>query len=814
MSGGVDIRSGAGLVAKSNVFINNSISLNFAGSTSYPYSAVVVGNQFYTTPSGLLYPALGMKGMYGIRVKDCVYLNVGDASVAANGNTFDNLRCGIKIEVMANSPILFNVFNGSFTNITGMTGTTLNDDRGACIHAVNFNQMNSLIPTVLNVSSVGGINNASFGQSEKGIVVDNFSANVTEVKMSDVFFGFTSSGNYYQQTVTGCTMDDVFYGVYSNGQLTANNDFSNNTISTKAISTVQTLGTFSSNITEGIRVDFPSTTPPPPLPGLTCDVQINSNMINVRSLRGIGIDTRFVQEPLSIRRNAISMNPPSSVLTLTTVQNGWYSGIYAQSATNATIERNRISGDQINSFAYSNNLNIIPLQTTDVGIPTGIHLLSFGSTSKLRCNSVSFMRYGILGRGLCGPVSVPNYNLSGNVVEKVGVGLFARQTLANGTLWGGNIGGGPSAIDNENVFIGPASDYVQVNPGVPVKVYVQVLAGQPCFLPGKTIRTDNITPGESISNSFNCEYVAISSVLNSFSCLSVPLRTTTAEGDSGVVNSNTGNGNAPVADENEVLAQELEARIHHLPNSGQASGAIWYEVKQIYQQIDDHQQVLSYSPLADSFYTALQGSDVARIREAERAYFGVMEAGATQDSTAYANAVANVFTRIADIIGVNTYAQNEKKILGYLAMIQCYGRDTLSNTDRLSINSLATSCILGAGPAVYNARYLYGLYHGPSFFDDDEICSPGVNARYSSIETNYQVYPNPAMDVVNIVRAGGEANDGQFEMRNITGTLVRSLRLVDNTQQISLEGLTPGLYFYQIFESGKMANNGKLIIKN
>lgn len=803
MSRGIQIRNDALLICEDNQFVNNEYSIFFSNCLSNSYNGTVKRNQFYSTPAGQIAPHLGDRGRYGIFMQNTVSITIGDWSIAANGNSFDDLSTGIKIEQYTVNVSGNAIGSCSFNSIDGtLANDVFADDVGSCIHAVGNN-------STLNVVRIAGdlatANSSYFQNSNKGVVMDNFSGDVAGVSMENVFYGFSSQGKNYRRVVKACGMNNVFIGIYSMGQLGKNSSFTENYIATYntvgAPSTPPRPANFPSNALHvGIWVEYPTSTT------AANNVSINSNRINVRSSRGVGIYSIFMVDTLEIRKNYVAMTPPVSVATATGT---FYSGIICQGPDVAAIERNTIIGDDVNptSFTYTNGPSPA-LTSPGSGMPAGIQAVGFGSQALLRCNNISYMRYGIFGRGLCGPNPAPNFNLAGNQVSKVGVGLFGREQIPNGTAtWGLNIGGGPSLIDNENVFSGPNSDYVQSSLGFAVKVYVHSV-GASCGLFNKKIFTDNISNFESISNSVSCQYDVISGTNNSFSCMSVALRTTSdsTQGDGG------SSASTSAFDAN---LQELEFRINQLNSQPSSQNAAhWLETRNVYRAISRDMSLSAASSLIDSFYTALQGTDVARIYQAELAYNQLSDSATVQDSAAYAAAVSNAFTQLGNIIGVNTYAANEKTMLGYLLMTQCYGYDTLNVSQRAAIANMANTCIYAAGPAVYNARFLYSAYNGPSYFEDDELCNPGISARYNSIVTNYKVYPNPAQEVLNIERMGGEENEARLEIRNVTGTLVRSAQIRESVQQIQVSDMAPGLYLYQVFEVGKMVHSGKLIIKN
>ena len=81
-------------------------------------------------------------------------------------------------------------------------------------------------------------------------------------------------------------------------------------------------------------------------------------------------------------------------------------------------------------------------------------------------------------------------------------------------------------------------------------------------------------------------------------------------------------------------------------------------------------------------------------------------------------------------------------------------------------------------------------------------------------ELEVLVYPNPAREVVEIIFQDDYfSNDGVVRFYNAMGQLVRIRSLCMNKNSLSLEGLSPGLYFYEVKNGEGRKRNGKLVVK-
>ena len=145
--------------------------------------------------------------------------------------------------------------------------------------------------------------------------------------------------------------------------------------------------------------------------------------------------------------------------------------------------------------------------------------------------------------------------------------------------------------------------------------------------------------------------------------------------------------------------------------------------------------------------------------------------------------------------------------------------------------------------AAYTADYIdaesflssnEGCEDYPGFFDSYEwISLSGTDAAFEipsyslgrvilDLELNtktieneslsYSIHPNPASDLVRISYASEGFNDAQLTILDVTGRLIRTLKLSNNTV-IKIDELPDGLYFFRLNAGG---NTGvkKLVVKN
>lgn len=94
----------------------------------------------------------------------------------------------------------------------------------------------------------------------------------------------------------------------------------------------------------------------------------------------------------------------------------------------------------------------------------------------------------------------------------------------------------------------------------------------------------------------------------------------------------------------------------------------------------------------------------------------------------------------------------------------------------------------------------------------DETGIVGINNNQSSNQPNIQLYPNPAIDQLKVEGLAQNENHN-FTLYNLSGQAVLTRIIVGNSDVISLNRLTPGMYTYQVLDSKRLnVIAGKLFI--
>ncbi len=93
----------------------------------------------------------------------------------------------------------------------------------------------------------------------------------------------------------------------------------------------------------------------------------------------------------------------------------------------------------------------------------------------------------------------------------------------------------------------------------------------------------------------------------------------------------------------------------------------------------------------------------------------------------------------------------------------------------------------------------------------DTSVATGIQQLHSS--ENISLYPNPSNGMINLVY-DGTVLKGKFQITDLTGRIIDSYEMTGSKGQMTINetGLTNGMYFYQVIDSGNIATSGKFII--
>ncbi|MGB0917915.1 MAG: T9SS type A sorting domain-containing protein, partial [Flavobacteriales bacterium] len=98
------------------------------------------------------------------------------------------------------------------------------------------------------------------------------------------------------------------------------------------------------------------------------------------------------------------------------------------------------------------------------------------------------------------------------------------------------------------------------------------------------------------------------------------------------------------------------------------------------------------------------------------------------------------------------------------------------------------------------------------FVDDVEFIYPvDISVGDELTSKNWSVYPNPAVNVLNVKSLLGE--QASIEILDITGKTVKAVNLTSDNTAIDVNKLVAGVYLYQIrSEENQVLRTGKLLV--
>ncbi len=145
-----------------------------------------------------------------------------------------------------------------------------------------------------------------------------------------------------------------------------------------------------------------------------------------------------------------------------------------------------------------------------------------------------------------------------------------------------------------------------------------------------------------------------------------------------------------------------------------------------------------------------------------------------------------------------------------------------SEPDQNELLAIASQCPLSGGDAVFAARALLGEKAGFPVWDDIKACPDEAENLVSGADnpddTGISVFPNPAMDWVNIYITSTERKEtggiAEVNITDISGHTIQSFRFSSDQlfMHLELPSLSPGIYLLRVSRAGEKPLVSKLAI--
>jgi hypothetical protein len=165
------------------------------------------------------------------------------------------------------------------------------------------------------------------------------------------------------------------------------------------------------------------------------------------------------------------------------------------------------------------------------------------------------------------------------------------------------------------------------------------------------------------------------------------------------------------------------------------------------------------------------------------------------------------------IIPVNSIESN-KKTVNHIYLHNIINNQTISTSDSITLYNIATQLPFLGGEAVYSARVILGL--DPANLNLDYVKAPDKPNDNFINSNKVRVYPNPAINSINIVFETLIDKNAIFELYDFSGKQILNTTIKANTtfSTINLNEVKAGIYYYKIFTIYETLANNKLVILN
>ena len=179
-----------------------------------------------------------------------------------------------------------------------------------------------------------------------------------------------------------------------------------------------------------------------------------------------------------------------------------------------------------------------------------------------------------------------------------------------------------------------------------------------------------------------------------------------------------------------------------------------------------------------------------------------------------------------DVAGEPSYLYSLNKTIARASTIgQVAGYNNINDiaydatTDKLYAAATPARSLITINPSTGEAT-LVGITHASTEFGGggfSSVASTNVlgvvtsNVAPQNTNKKMSIYPSPADDFVFVNNSFN--GDIQITLTSISGVNVLNETISTGTIQMSVEGVSPGLYHYQILSQDQILENGKLMIK-
>jgi hypothetical protein len=117
-------------------------------------------------------------------------------------------------------------------------------------------------------------------------------------------------------------------------------------------------------------------------------------------------------------------------------------------------------------------------------------------------------------------------------------------------------------------------------------------------------------------------------------------------------------------------------------------------------------------------------------------------------------------------------------------------------------------CLYTVNPGVDDRNEARNRISNERYHRDE--ASPDIDPKM--LNTVIEIYPNPADNMINVVRARSEGQPLKFEIIDNIGRIVYSNAIELENTSVNTSGLAPGIYHYNVWEGNHIKQKGKIAI--
>ena len=764
MSEGVVVENGAKIESTFGTYTDNFIGIQIRNAPIGYYkinlNCIITDNTFTSTNYFLLPPHNNQqKCETGILISRCKEFQIGYLSGGTSKNTFDNLYNGVRIKGSGMGSIEnYYFYDNYFNNIKSDFGTISNEasklatwasagHRGAGIYSrpvgVPFPIPNHTLYLI------NDYDNLTFYDCDKATVLLTTSAVMSLNIVKKCLMGFmNSAANNQKYTIHDNNISEGIIGMRFVGNV--------------GTSVVNNNWLIMRDTWSGGGLVFPIGIDVQALGG--GNLTLGNNDVKLTCVAGSGITLRSTGPNVIAFQNDIHIN---DIIGFPTTYPVVASGIFVEKANGSILQGNKLIG----------NTTLLTSPNSWDGAR-----LSSSINCKLDCNHFTKSKTGLSIVSNCVTSST---SVKGNTFNMHGIGLVF-QNLGTPSLLG-NIG--DAGNDNNNIFINSAlSSSPPSVVGKSIFRWVPPLPLPTIPFGGKIFtnpsNTYSISPTYSGSNvmppfvmtpfPLNYNIGAFSTASINPSCPPWSFMTMLAP-----------TGQDPIDEE---MAEDIAADNISYPEFEE--GSRWIDRDMLYRALwGDSTIWLSNTDLV-SFMNQQSLTYTDELFNIDR-MLNSLDSSLASDSIAFMNKISLIQNENNSIISIVNFEINEKLMNTYILKSMTEGIESLTESEREIIDSLAFSCPFLNGAGVYKARVLQATYAGSINYDDGAIChNSGVYKNGSThpfdigidpalLEASglegIKLYPNPASTSITIEYGLKENETARLFIYDMLGRCIKTI---------------------------------------